>query len=57
MGLQISDGTGLLAKQYEKINFVDESTILATYLNSKKHLVNSIQIIVPVKLIRMKYTL
>ncbi|MEG0502948.1 MAG: DEAD/DEAH box helicase, partial [Cellulosilyticaceae bacterium] len=37
MGLQISDGTGLLAKQYEKINFVDESTILATYLNSKKY--------------------
>ena len=37
VSVRITDGTGLLAKQYEKLQFVDKKSVLATYLNPDKH--------------------
>lgn len=41
MGIRANDGTGLLAKQYEKLTFVDNHTVLATYLNPKMYPIQS----------------
>lgn len=39
--LKADDGTRLLAKQYEKINFIADNKAIATYLNPQKYKLNT----------------